>query len=87
MLRFSEIELLSALRQEPEWCGLSSIQSRVRPHSHPSQDLSYQPKIIPQTRPKLTEKAASTIQSSAQGIASLKLKEALLRLSERRNRG
>ncbi len=29
MLRFSEIELLSALRQEPEWCGLSSIQSRV----------------------------------------------------------
>lgn len=30
-LRFLSLDLLSSLRSEPEWCGLTAIQFQVRP--------------------------------------------------------
>jgi len=78
-LRFQEMELLSALRATPEWCGLTSIQSRVVPISSTQR--------VPRldfpgfSKPHLSDMGARTLKETAHSIASPRLQQALLRLA------
>lgn len=81
-LRFAEMELLSTLRKEPEWCGLKSIQSRVRPLLQQDPYLKQQ---FP--APVLSKQSACHLLNTANGIECPKLRQSLLKLSSRGSRG
>jgi hypothetical protein len=77
-LRFAETELLTALKQDPNWCGIKSIQSRVRPHQTTLRDSNSHLPI-----PTLSPASALVIQSAAEDISTPRLKRALARLASR----
>ena len=74
-IRFIEMDLLSAIRAEPEWCHIKSIKTQVRPSRPPLQ------KSFSSAKMALSYPAAYGIKSIAQDITTPALKEALLRLS------
>lgn len=79
-LRFSELELLTALRQHPEWAGLKAVRVQVRPEEKKLISFNRQNLAGPT---KLTQQAASLLQSAATEIASPLLREALLKLAKK----
>lgn len=77
LLRFKELELLSALRADPDFCHLKSIKIQVRPA-----DSAYTPsQTLP--LPMLSVMGASTVRATAEEVESPSLRQALLRLSKR----
>jgi len=78
-LRFTEIELLSALRAIPAWCHLKSIKIQVRPPHNIPTPLS--PASLP--RPNLSKSTAKILKMTAEDLNPSPLQEALLRLSSR----
>ncbi len=75
-LRFSSMALLHKLRENPEWAGLKSIQTIVRPEeSLPNTSQEHL------TKPLASEKAAKHLSDSAKLLSSPQLSQALLRLS------
>jgi hypothetical protein len=77
LLRFSEIDLLIALRTDPAFCHLKSIKTQVRP---PEPDYFPSRKVLP--KPSLSSKGAEILRTTALAIASPSLKKALLRLAK-----
>lgn len=77
-LRFSETDILTALRQDPNWSQLKSIQALVRPEL--TSVRNPEPPFPP---PRLSAGSRATIRQSAEGIQSPKLRRALLQLGSR----
>lgn len=74
-LRFSSMTLLNKLRENPQWAGLKSIQTLVRPEEIPNIGTET---VI---RPLITEKNAMQVADSASLLPGSRLSQALLRLS------
>lgn len=79
-LRFASSDLLSALRAEPEWCGLKSIKIHVRPNEIPTLDRVGSTIL---SGPMLSPLGASYLQKTAETITDVRLQEALSKLSQR----
>jgi hypothetical protein len=78
-LRFQEMDILSLLRSNPEFCGLKSIHIQVRPN--PITEPPSVTEIFP--RPTLSLQSASVIIDAAERASSPSLRKALLKLSKR----
>lgn len=77
-LRFTSLSLLTTLRKEEQWCGLTSIKIHVRPNDEKL------PVILPSLPiPALSLKGAAHLKEAAAQIKHLGLQEALERLSQR----
>jgi len=92
-LRFNEIDILSTLRNYPEWCGLKSIRIRVTPHEGFDSEASSA--LIPRTtsssssslssssRFALSNAAADLLNITASQVEADRLKKALSKLATR----
>ena len=76
LLRFAEIDLLSKLRAEPEWCHLKSVKTLVRPSIALVKAATAQ--NLP--KPSLSLEGRKAIENVVQGIDSHELQKALTRL-------
>src|SRR5690606_31723459 len=77
-LHYQQRRLQRALQQLPEFAGLQKIQVKVRP---PNTQVAYQP-----NRVELSEAAADSLCSAAEGITDPKLRAALERLARHARR-
>ncbi len=78
-LRFQEMELLSQLRTYPEWCGLTSIHSKVLPSMPTLRASKFE--YTGFSRPTLSATSADTLKQTARTIRHPRLQAALLRLA------
>ena len=78
-LRFCSLDLLSALRAEPNWAGLKSIEIRVDYLPQNANDTTPSPKKL---KP-LSKKAAAIIEETAHRISHDKLAAALIKLAKK----
>lgn len=76
-LRFSTLDLLSALRSDPRWSGLKSIDIRV---DYMSQDKTASPTKSKRSK-VLSAQSAEVIQQLANGVGNKKLSDSLNRLA------
>ena len=77
LLRYAEVELLTRLRSDPNWCHLKSIKTCVRP---PMTHAQKPPQV---NKPTLTESNSTCIQATAHYIHEPALRQALERLAKR----
>jgi hypothetical protein len=78
-LRFQEMELLSHLRTHPEWCGLTSVQSKVVPAMPTLRASKFE--YTGFSKPYLSIISAHTLKQTAETIIHPRLQAALLRLA------
>lgn len=89
LLRFKSIDLLSALRAEPQWCGLKSIQTRVCPEhpltlaALPLVQSNAKEQALGSMGPSLSVQSAELLKNTANNIQSPRLRHALLKLASR----
>jgi hypothetical protein len=75
LLRFQKTDLLTALREDLEWCQLKTIQIQVRPNWDRERPFS-----SPLPKLNLSSTNIQTVESTASGISFLPLQQALLQL-------
>ncbi len=78
-LRFQGAELLSALRTEPTFCSIKSIQSQVIP-KETRETHSAALQALP--KPSMSPISAAVLQDAALDIESPKLKQSMLNLAK-----
>jgi len=77
-LRFSELDLLSSLRQHPEWAGLKAVRTQVQP-----EEKSFMTPSPHAPLPCLTRRHADFLETAATEVTSPSLRCALLNLAKR----
>jgi len=78
-LRFCSVDLLSALRSEPQWAGLKSIEVRVDylPQTPNDTTTSSKNPVV------ISEQAAAALRGAAKSVSNSKLSKALEGLAAR----
>ncbi len=79
-LRFCSLDLLSSLRKDPRWAGLSSIEVKVDYLPVHSDDTT---KTLEKPKP-ISQQAADSLAIAAQGIKDQRLAAAVLQLSRKK---